>query len=392
MIAMLVSQVGTYIQIVAEGWLVYDLTNSAFTLGLVGFVAMIPLGPWALVTGTLADRMSRKKLLALAQFGEALPPLVLASLIWTGNIQVWHVIVSSVIMGAMSTLDFTSRTSLIYSLVERDEIESGVALTASLMNVSRVIGPAIAGVLIAVIGTGMAFALNGLSFLFVLLVLAFIRAPQRPALQLRGSVLPSLIEAGKHIYGDRNILILITLMVLASVFVMPYQTLLPVFARDLLESGPETLGFLTAAAGVGAVIAAFVLGIQPPMPSRQRLRLALGLTLGLCPAAAAFAFSRDLLVSTLLLAVVSGGFVALRTISFTYIHLRTDDDLRGRMSSILQLTMVSTVRVGGLFIGSTASVLGAPVSLGLGALACFMLSLTTIGFIRRSWTLVPKAE
>lgn len=381
MLGMLVSEAGTYMQMVAEGWLVYQLTNSAFSLGLVGFIVMIPLAPLGLAAGALADRMSRKKLLAIAQIGEMVPPLVLAALTVSGYIQVWHVIAADIAMGVLSTIDFPSRVALIQSLVEPEDLENGIALAATMSNLARVIGPAIAGVLIVYIGVAGAFAFNGVSFLAVLVALALMKIPNQSRVANRGSIGANLIEGGMHVLHDRTILLMLVLMMLVSFFVLTYQTLLPVFARDILVAGPEGLGFLTAAAGAGAVVGAIVLAIQPPLSTRRRLGLAVGMFIAIAPITAAFAFSRILILSAFLLALVSGGAIALRILTFTYVHLRTGDHLRGRISSILQLSMVSTLRVGGLFAGAFASKFGAPVSLGAGASICLIAGLLALGIV-----------
>ena len=382
MLGMLVSQVGTYMQVVAEGWLVYQLTNSAFSLGLVGFIAIIPLAPWALVAGALADRMSRRKLLAMALVGEAIPPLVLAVLTWTGNVQVWHVIVADIALGAMNPLDFSSRIALIYSVVDRDEVENGMGVAGSIMNLARIIGPALAGVLIAAVGVAGAFLFNGFSFLFVLFTLRHIKVPKRmlPVAQ-RASIAANLIEVLLFIFRNRNVLLMIMMMTVVSLFVLPYQTLLPVFARDILRAGPQGLGLLTAATGVGAVAGAFLLTGQPPMPARRRLAIAVGLTILLGPITAAFAFSQNFFLSVLLLVLVGGGFLALRVISFTYVQLHAGDEMRGRMASILQLITLGTVRLGGFFVGTVAVFTGAAMSIGLSALICLLFGLVALAFV-----------
>jgi predicted MFS family arabinose efflux permease len=381
MLGMFVSQAGNAMQVLAAGWLVYQLTHSAFKLGLVGFLAAIPLAPWSLVAGTISDRMSRRKLLAMALVGEAIPPLILAYLTWIGQAQVWHVIVVSVLLGAFGFVDFSSRMPLIQSMVHPDEVQSGFAIAVSLMNVARIVGPALGGILIAVVGVTGAFTFNGLSFLFVLGMLALMHVPNRPQHKQRASLAANLVEAPLYILRDRLILIFVVMVLAGSFFVLPTLTLLPVFAQDILAVGPQGLGFLSAAGGVGAVLGGVILAGQPTMNIRRRLVLAIGLMLALAPVTAAFAYSRNFIFSLLMLALVNGGFVAFRVVSFSHIYMKTPDGMRGRISSILQVGLLGTQNVGSLVSGYIASLASAPASVALGGLMCLLFGLTTLGLV-----------
>ena len=381
MVGMFVSQMGNTMQTLAEAWLVYQLTNSAFQLGLVGFLSAIPLAPWTLIAGTISDRMSRRKLLAIALIGETIPPLVLAVLVLIGQAQVWHVIVVSVLLGAMGAVDFSSRVPLIQSMVERDELESGFAMAVSLMNVARILGPALGGILIAVIGVAGAFTFNGLSFLFVLLMLALMHLPSQPQPKHRESLAANLVEAPLYILRDRLILIFVLMVLLGGFFVLPTLTLLPVFARDILAAGPQGLGFLSAASGIGAVIGGALLASQSTMTLRRRLLLAIGILFALAPFTAAFAFSRSFILSAFLIALVTASFVAFRVMGFTHVYLHTPDRMRGRISSLLQLGILGTQNVGGLVSGFIASRVSATASVTLGGLMCLLLGLVTLGLV-----------
>lgn len=381
MVGMFVSQAGNTMQALAEAWLVYQLTNSAFKLGLVGFLSAIPLAPWTLIAGTISDRMSQRKLLAIALVGETIPPLALAALVLMGQAQVWHVIVVSILLGAMGALDFSSRTPLIQSMVEPDELESGFAIATSLMNVARIVGPAVGGILIAVVGVAGAFTFNGVSFLFVLVMLALMHVPSRPQPKHRESLAATLVEAPLYILRDRLVLIFVLMVLFGGFLILPTLTLLPVFARDVLAAGPQGLGFLSAASGVGAVLGGAFLVSQPTMTLRRRLLLAIGLMLVLAPLTATFAYSQNFILSALLIALVTASFVAFRVMTWTYVYLHTPERMRGRISSLLQLGILSTQNVGSLASGYVASVLSAPVSVALGGLMCFLVGLVTLGVV-----------
>ncbi len=381
MAGMLVSQVGNYMQGLAQGWLIYQITNSAFSLGYVGFLAALPIVPWNFVAGSLADRMPRLKLLILALLGEALFPFLLALDVLSGHVKIWHIILFSVLMGATTTLDFVSRVPIIYSIVDREDVENGLAVTASLMNIARVVGPAVAGFSIAIWGVAGSFLFNSFSFLFVLAMLLIMKIPKQPRAERPASVASHTWELVVFIFRDRPTLIFLSMVVVASTFVLPYQTLLPVFARDILVVGPQGLGLLTSAGGVGAIIASVFLASRSSISANRRFAFAMTLMILLGPALAAFAFSRNIYLSCLLLALVTGGFVSLRIISYTYIHLRTADAMRGRMTSVLQMGMTSSATTGGLLAGWVASHLGSPISIAAGGAICLVFGLFTLAFV-----------
>jgi predicted MFS family arabinose efflux permease len=369
LLGLFVSMIGTYMQIVAEGWLVYRLTNSAFTLGLVGFVAAIPLVPWTLVAGALADRMSRRTLLAMTQIGQVLPPLLLAALTWSGHVQVWHVIVTNVVMGMLSAVDQPTRQALVLQTTGPSDLDNAIALSASAFNVARVIGPAIAGVLVAFLGEAACFALNGVSFLAALVALLAMRLSERAPVTHQPSLGQSLIDGGRYLARERVILALIGLAAIVSLFVLPYQTLLPVFARDILGAGAVGLGLLGTAAGLGAVVGALSSTAIPPR-ARGSSALALGLIVSVV--ATGFALCGYFPLACLLLALVSAAVVAIKVLTFTLIQVRVRDELRGRVMSMTLLLVGSAPRVGGLAAGYLAARSSAPLALELGALACLV--------------------
>lgn len=376
---LMVSLAGTYMQTVAEGWLVYQLTNSSFSLGLVGFLTAAPLAPWSLVAGALADRVSRKWLLAIAQIGQIFPPLALAALTWSGHVQVWHIVVLDLLLGTMATVDQPTRQALLADIVDPNELDDSLALMSSGFHVAQVVGPAIAGALIAFIGVGGAFAFNGVSFMAVLIALILIQARTRPKPARQLSLGSSIVEGAKYVVSQRAVVILIFLMVVVSFFILPYQTLLPVFARDIFKAGPTGLGLLTSATGLGAILGALAITNQSSLSRNLRGIVMIVIMIAAALLTVGFAFSQNLILAGVLLALIAGGVTALKTLGFTLIHLQISNELRGRVTSILILMMGATPRVGGLLIGFVASRVGAPLSLGLGAVACLVFGLSAWG-------------
>ncbi|MFX1355530.1 MAG: MFS transporter, partial [Promethearchaeota archaeon] len=228
---------------------------------------------------------------------------------------------------------------------------------------------AVSGVLVGSIGPEGAFVLNGLSFMAVLVALIFVRVSTREQPASQASLGANLVEGARYLAGERAILSIIAVMTIVSLFVLPYQTLLPVFARDILQVGAMGLGLLTASAGFGAILGALVVA---NLSRSRRGMLIMALMLGLSPFTVAFSISRTFWVSCAMLALVSGGIVALKTLGITLIQIQTRDELRGRVTSILLLILGATPRLGGLVAGYLANGLGAPFALGLGALGCLV--------------------
>ena len=364
---LIVSQIGTYMQLVAESWLVYRLTNSAFTLGVVGFVSMIPLAPLTLVAGALADRFSRRTILTFTQIGQLVPPLVLAGLVLNNQVQVWQVVVIDLIMGAMAAIDQPTRQALIADATPSEDLDSAIALNATGFSAARVIGPAIAGLLVAGLGEAACFIINGLSFLAVAVALAAMRLPPHQPKTSQTSITTDVVDSGRYLLGEPIILTSISIMVIINLFLVPYQTLLPVFARDFLEVGAIGLGLLAAMAGVGAIIGS--LGVAY-LPAARRGIIMLLLGLGASLLTIAFAVSRNFAFSCLLLILLSGAIVAIKVQAFATVHARVRNDLRGRVMSVVVLFDAGVPRLGGLGAGFLATSWGASAALGLSALGC----------------------
>ncbi len=374
-----VSLVGTYMQTVAQGWLVYDLSNSALSLGMVGFIAMIPLMPWSLITGVLADQMSRKRLLVVAYTCQIFPPLVMALLAWTGVVRVWHVVVFQVILGALELMGTAVRQSLVLDVVGEEDLDSAMALGASTIHVAQVVGSVLGGLLVSLFGVAGAYALNGLSFAVVLLSFLAMRFEESPRETSRASMGAKFVQGVRYLIAERAIFGAFLVIALASLTVFPYQTLLPVFARDIFQAGATGLGILNAVAGVGAIVGALAVASLPGRSQAQRGILMLIMVLGMAAATAGFAFTRSFVLACVLLSVVSGLGLAIKTVGFTLVQLQSRNELRGRVTSLMMLMGGATPKAGGLVLGWVASLASAPVSLGLGAAACLAGGLAAVG-------------
>ncbi len=360
------SLVGTWMQRIALGWLVYRLTDSAFLLGVVGFAGQIPSFLVAPLAGVLADRVNRHRLLVATQVLSMLQALVLAALVLSGVIHIVHVIVLAVVLGVINGFDMPIRQSFMIEMIEdKADLGNAIALNSTMVNGARLLGPTIAGLLIAAAGEGVCFLVNGLSYLAVIVSLLAMRLPPRAIAVLSSRVWQGLAEGVRYAAGFAPIWALLVLLALFSLAGLPYAILMPVFARDILGGGPDALGFLMGAAGVGALIGALNLA------SRQSV-MGLGRMLALASAVFAgsllgFAWSRSLPLSLALMVGVGFGQMVLFAASNTLLQTLVDDDKRGRIMSFYTMAFMGFGPLGNLAAGAIAHRWSAPWALTAGA-------------------------
>jgi MFS family permease len=392
---LVLSLMGGWMQQIASPWLVYRLTDSALMLGLVPFLAAVPAAPLSLVAGPVVDRMSRRTVLLATQLGLFVLSIGVAGLIWTGQVQIWQIIVTEFLRGAIMAFDQPAKQVAILEMTSKQDVGSAIALWSVAMNVAKIVGPVLAGLLIASTGdrTGVAwcFFLNGVSYLAVIAALVTMRLPAPQPDVSRATLAGSLVDGLKYLVRERLLLAIASLALVAGVFVRPFQTLMPVFADDVLQAGAKGLGFLTAAVGAGSLLGA--LGAASPHPRLQR-PLLLSASVLLPFAAAGFAFSHSFLLSCVLLVAVGGLLTAVETLSNTLVTVGLHDEYRGRVMSLYSAAATGAPRLGGLGAGWLAARSGAPLALGLGAVACLVYSVPAVWLIAgklRSQTLTTAA-
>ncbi len=368
-----ISVVGTWMQQVAMGWLVYRLTNSPLLLGVVGFASQIPtfvLSPFA---GVIADRANRHRLLIVTQTLSMVQALILAALTLTGAIQVWHIITLGFLLGCVNSLDIPVRQSFLVELVEKKEnLANAIALNSLMFNSARLIGPSVAGIIVAVFGEGICFLVNGVSFIAVIWSLALMKVlPRRPR-HKDTRILDGVREGFAYAFGFAPIRFILSLLGVTSLVGMSYVVLMPVFARDILHGGAQTLGFLVASAGIGALIATVylasrktVLGLSRLIPISASI-FAAGIML--------FSLSRSLWLSMILLAVA--GFGMMTNMAACNIILQTvaDDDKRGRVMSFYTMAFMGVAPLGSLIAGALAMRIGVTATLVIGGTLCIVAS------------------
>jgi MFS family permease len=364
-----ISLVGTWMQYVAMGWLVYRLTSSPLLLGLVGFAGQIPIFILSPFAGVMADRWNRHRILIITQSLSMVQALILAALTLSGAIQVWQIIALSAILGCINALDIPVRQSFIVEMVERKEnLANAIALNSTMFNAARLVGPSVAGLVVAMFGEGACFLLNGMSFIAVIAGLMAMKIKAREAERDDAHVLERLKEGLSYAFGSVPIRMILLLLGVMSLTGMSYAVLMPVFARDVLRGGPQTLGFLMASAGVGAMIATLYL-------ASRRTVLGLG---GLIPASAAlfaaglmlFSMSRALWLSLVLLAFTGFGMMVNMAASNTILQTISDDDKRGRVMSLYTVAFLGMAPLGSFLAGALASKIGVTYTLMAGGVVC----------------------
>jgi len=368
----LISNIGTWMQIIAQGWVVYQIGHSELTLGLVAFASAIPvllISPWA---GVIVDRMSRRKLLMMTQSGAMLLAFIMAALTFTKAIQEWHVIVLAALLGVVNAFDAPARQAFVPEMVGKQDLPNAIALTSMMFNSARVLGPAVAGLVLAAVGAAWCFTLNGISFLAVLLGLWLMKLPALRKIDHTNSPWQQLVGGVKYAAGNREIKGLILLSLVFSIFGVSYATILPAFVENVLHRGAIAYGWVNAATGLGAVTGAFLLAQRASHVRRGILlvvtNIAFPLTL------IAFSFTSFYPLSLVLAYGLGLGFMTQFTTINTLLQTRVEDDFRGRIMGLYTLTFFGFSPFGNLFIGFLGEKIGLGIAMTLFALCSLVLS------------------
>jgi MFS family permease len=359
------SNVGTWLQQVAMGWLTYRLSGSAWLLGVVAFAAnagVLVFGTWA---GVLADRVHRRRALYLTQSLMLLQAVVLAALTALGHIQVWHLIVLALFLGVVSAFDIPVRQSLyVYLIEDRDDLPNAIALNSFLVNAARVIGPALAGLLLAIVSEAVCFALNALSFAAVIVAVARMRFPREPgpAARIEGWW-SSWLEGFRYASRHPPARALLALVAALAWTITPYSSLMPIYAKDVYGGGPHTLGFLLAAAGGGALASTAYLAGRDSIRGLVRV---IAIAAAMCGAAiAAFAYLKVFPLALALMVLTGAGVILAAASANTILQTIVDDRLRGRIAGFYTLAFLGVSPLGNLAAGALAASLGAPLTFAM---------------------------
>ncbi len=368
----LISLIGTWMQTVAQSWLVYRMTGSAFLLGAVGFSSQIPVFIMAPVGGIVADRLNRQRIVISTQTVSMILAGILAALTLSHRVQVWQIMVLASSLGVVNAFDIPARQAFLIDMVGREDLMNAIALNSSMFNGARVIGPAVAGILVASIGEGWCFFANAVSYLAVIAGLLLMRIVHPAKLATQGSPLENVIEGFAFARNTGPIRAILLLLGVVSFVGMPYTVLMPVFADQILHGGARGLGILMGATGIGALLGAVSLAARVGIKGLGRLIAMCAGGFGL--SLALFSFSRIFWLSTLLLVPVGFFMMVQMASSNTLIQSMVPDRLRGRVMSVYSMMFMGMAPFGALSAGSVAHHLGAPWTVALGGLACTMMA------------------
>ncbi len=391
----MISLIGTWMQMIAQQWLVYRLTGSAAALGIMSLAPLIPLLPLSLWAGSMADRWPKRDILVVTQTVMMLQAFLLTALVWTNTVQVWHVVALAVVLGGAQAVDAPARQSFVVELVDdRNDLTNAIGLNSTIFNAGRAIGPAVAGVAVATTGEGGAFLINGITFLAVIGGLLMMQLPKAVAVKPAAS-LSHMREGVRFLTRNQDVLVIMSIVGVSAFLSMPYSTLLPVFAKDVVGASAQpmvdllcsgsgllancqspdavTYGFLMAAGGIGAVTGALFVASLPPGARRGRWLTAGNLAF---PALLiAMAASQSFWITTLLLVGIGFAFVAQNALANTLVQIAVPDEVRGRVMSVYTLSFQGMMRLGGMQAGFVGEAVGAPVSVGVGAVISLLFGL-----------------
>jgi MFS family permease len=391
------SLIGTWIQRIATSWLVYHLTGSAIMLGLVGFVGQIPTFILAPFGGVASDRWNRYHLLILTQVLAMVQAAVLALLILFGKIEVWQVIVLSIFLGIVNAFDVPIRQAFFIQMIEKKEdLGNAIAINSSMVNSARLIGPAVAGVLISVTGEGVCFLINAISFIFVIISLLMMKIPPRVKIQRQSQMFSEMKAGFQYAFGFLPIRYIILLLALVSLMGMPYSILMPVMAKEVLHGDSHTFGFLMAASGLGALTGAYYLASRKSVAGLSKIIPMSAAVFGI--GLIAFSFSRSFIISLILMVFTGLGMMMQMAASNTVLQTIVDDDKRGRVMSFYTMAFMGIAPFGSMLAGSLAKWVGTPITIMIGGICCiagalvFAIKLPKINILSATLTGPPTSD
>lgn len=346
----LVSLVGTWMQSIGQSWLVLELTNSPFKLGLINTLQFLPVLLFGLFAGAITDRLAKRRLILFTQTGMMLLAFALAALVWSGHVQYWHVVVLATLLGVFNTLDMPARQAFVVEMVGKEDLMNAIALNSAMFNGARLVGPWIAGLLIAHFSIGSAFFVNGTSFLAVLAALLAIKAEGLPRPNANKASLVHDVREGLA-YSVRTPLIFLTLglMFAVGLFVINWGVLIPLLAKNVLHKQVQGYGYLMSAMGAGSLLGAILLALQGR--KKPRVNVVTGIAIIVCVATMAIAFIHESWTAGTMLFIVGAAQILYTAMTNTLLQVSVPDGLRGRVMSLYQIAFAGTTPVGSFLMG-----------------------------------------
>ncbi len=378
----LISFTGTWMTTTAQGWLVYQLTGSKALLGIVAAAASAPMLLFATFGGWIADRYPKRAVVVCTQISSMLLSFAMAALVWTKVVQPWHIIALAVLGGITMAFDMPARQSFVIEMTSREDLMNAISLNSSAFNCARIVGPSIAGLLMAHISIAACFLCDGLSFIPVIAGLLMMRLPKKQnRIASSGGAITQALEGFRYVWMHRRVLTILSLFTVVGIFGWSYSVLMPAFAHDILHLGANGYGLLMAGSGVGALAAALTVASAGHMLSTRTM--ALGGVWIFSTALVLFAFTRNLYVDVILLALVGFGLVLYFSTSNTVLQSIVPDEMRGRVMGIWALIFGGMIPLGSLEAGLMADSVGTPATMASGALICALAAFVTLHVIRK---------
>lgn len=383
-IGQVVSFSGTWMQSTAQGWLVYSLTKSPLYLGIVATASSLPVLLFVLIGGVAADRFRKRSLLIITQALSMVPAVLLAVFTDLEIISAWMIVVFAAILGTVNAFDVPARQSFLVEMVQKGRLMNAIALNSAAFNGARIIGPFIAGIAIAYIGVAACFYVNALSFLGAIIALIKIKTRGNVTIGNSGygisRLLQELHEGLRFVKKEKDIFSIMFLVAIFSLFGIPFVTLLPVFAEDILMVGPKGLGILGGASGIGAFAAAMFIAFKGELRRKGQFMSYAAIVFSVF--LLAFSISKNYYASLMMLVFASWGIVSFLAVGNSFIQLSTPDVLRGRVMSVYTLVFLGMAPIGNAIMGIVADLVGADSAITIGSMLCLSATLLLSGHLK----------
>jgi len=380
----LISLIGTWMQNTAQGWLVYDLTHSLRLLGVVTAVNTAPMLLFSIWGGSIADQHSKRQIVLWTQTAMMILAFTFAGLVWSGHITAWQILLVAGLRGLAMAFDMPARQAFMMEMTSREDLMNAISLNSSMVNAARVIGPSVAGLLIARIGVAMCFFVDGVSYIAVIAGLAMMRLPKFVKPERSGSALAHVAEGMAYVWNHRRMRTLLILFSVVGIFGWSYSVLMPAFARDALKTGAAGYGALLSANGIGALAGALTVATIGPRVNRRLLVFG-----GLWVFSAMLlllAFVQSYYIALALLAIAGWGMLLFFATTNTVLQTSASDEMRGRVMGIWALVFGGMMPIGGLEAGSVSDYLGVRWAIGIAAVVCAAAALVTWIIVRMRGT------
>lgn len=378
-----ISLIGTWMQRMAVSWLIYRTTHSVFMLGVSSFAGQVPTFIFSPYAGVITDRYNRYKILLTTQVFSMVQATVLAISVLTDNYSVYLIIFLSFLLGTINAFDTPSRQALINQLVsDKEDLPNAIALNSSMMNLARLIGPSVAGLLLMSIGEGYCFLLNAISFIAVLISLLLIRVEENKTSKPEKNFIRDFKEGYRYLNDSPNLKSTIVMIGIMGFLVMPYNTLIPVFAKDIFNGNASTFGWLNSMAGLGALSGAFYIASYGSRVNLKKILFFFTVILGI--SLILFSMNRIFTLAMVLAMTAGLGMMTQFTISNTLIQTTVKDEMRGRVTSFYIMAVMGMQPFGSFFIGAIAHLIGTPLTVLFQGISCLIVAFFYYGYLKRN--------